>query len=171
MTENKELANRDIRRASRRIELCFYSLWGAVAILVALFEAEWLPVGLLEHEDQWVYYLQIAGVLVALAAIPASLKFFHVQVGRLKGLSIGPVRILRRYVLLSYLRIGGLAFPILFNLVLYYLSLNRAPAFMALITLLATIFCIPSEERLRYELDWDKKEVSQKQIDENDYSS
>ncbi|MGI6218943.1 MAG: hypothetical protein ACOYJE_03645 [Bacteroidaceae bacterium] len=165
MTENK-LDERIIKKASRRIELCFYSLWGAVILLVALFELEWLPVGLWEHEDQLLYYMQVVGVLVALALIPFSLKFFHVQVGKLQRLAEHPETMLRRYVFFSYLRIGGLAFPILFNLILYYLSLNKAPGFMALITLLATIFCIPSEERLKYELNWDKKEVPQKQKDE-----
>lgn len=163
MSENEQ-EERKIKQASRHIEISFYAVWGMVILLVALFELEWLPVGALEAQARSVYYLQTVGVLMALALIPTSLKYFHVQVQKLHG-QVDRAKVLRRYLVLSYLRIGGLALPILFNLVLYYLSLNKAPGFMALITLLATIFCIPSEQRLKYELEWDQKAVPQKQSD------
>ena len=151
----------NIKRVSRRISAWFYGVWIGSGLLVALFESGCLPVGSLAGEDMWVYCLQTLGVLLALALIPASLKFFHVRLRRLRGLH-EPERALQAYARLSALRIGGLALPIFYNLVLYYLSLNKAPGFLVLITLLATIFCIPGEARLKYELWPDENDVQKK---------
>lgn len=144
-----------VKTVSRANNAAFCGLWAVVILLVGLFETELLPTGLLCGQKEVLYYLQTIGVLMALALIPVSLKYFHVQMQKIRELPLPSA--LRGYRMWSMLRLGGLALPTVFNLVLYYLSMNKAPGFMALITLLATAFCIPGEQRLRDELELDDK--------------
>lgn len=136
---------------SRLLMVSFVGLWGLMAILVVLFEQDVFPVGIWEKEDRTLYYLQSAGVLSALFLIPASLKLFHVKLQKIKLLP--PEKAVREYFLLSLARMGALMLPAVFNLLLYYFSLNTAPAYVALITMMATVFCIPGERRMQHELD------------------
>ncbi len=143
--------NEYIHTKSRSITFAFAALWIFMAGLIALFECDVLPVGIWMEGDLGFYYQQSLGILLALVLIPASLKFFHVRLQKIKHLPWQES--VRKYQLLSWARLGALLIPAVFNLLLYYFSLNTAPAFVALITMMATLFCLPGERRMRNELE------------------
>lgn len=150
-----------IRQANKRAIFAFATLWVLVILLVGLFELELLPTGLLVGEVRIIYYLQTIGILLALGLIPGALKLFHVQLRKIRQLP--PQQAVRSYLSFYVLRIAALGVPALFNLILYYYSLDTASAFVTLITMMATVFCLPGEARMREELQFDKPTNTQEE--------
>lgn len=140
-----------IRAKSRLITFSFVALWVLMLCIALLFELDVFPSGILMQGDLTLYYLQSVGILLALILIPVSLKLFHVRLQKIKLLPLQQA--VNGYFFLSLARIAALMVPAVFNLLLYYFSLNTAPAFVALITMMATIFCLPGERRMHDELD------------------
>ena len=67
------------------------------------------------------------------------------------------------YALSSYrrwseIRLGLLVVPILTNLSFYYLTLNTTGLFCAAMSLIASLFCVPTRKRIWNELDLLKEE-------------
>jgi len=126
-----------------------YSFWGIWVVALAIvfsFEFELFPSGALVGEDRFLYMAQSLGVLLAIVVIPGALKLFHLKLQKL--LELPKEEALRPYLHWAVARDWALGFVIQFNLIFYFLSLNKAFAFIVLITLLATLFCLPGKERV-----------------------
>ena len=64
---------------------------------------------------------------------------------------------LKRYVQWSMVRLGLLEVAIVLNVLCYYLTLSNTGNLCMLIGLTASLFCLPSEKRLRNELHINKE--------------
>ncbi len=133
--ENRELS---VRETMRDISIAFYGIWLLAAVLLVLFETEVLPMGIVDDKAVSVYYFKLVGISLALVLVPISLKYFHRYVKQTSEMTLA------KYRRASLWRLTALATPFFFNLFIYFLTLNRSAGFMALLVLVATIFCLPN---------------------------
>ena len=133
------------------LKIPFYGIWILSAFLLLAFELEWLPVGILAGNEVFEYWMQTAGILVAIAGIPGSLKLFSWMLTH-KIDHENLEEAFATYRRISTIRLAILEFVVFFNWIVYYFTLNNAGLLCALIALTATLFCVPSAERVRTDL-------------------
>ena len=130
----------------------FIALWAIPACMAFLFEADILPKGLYAANAQMDYILQSIGILLTIGLIPFSLRIFSLNlVKRVKELPLQNA--LKSYRIWADVRICLLFVPAFLNLSFYYLTLNTTGLFCAAMALIASLFCVPSENRIKNELD------------------
>lgn len=120
-------------------------------------EFELIPVGSIEGNIQATYYFETIGILLTVLCIPLSLKLFSLVLKKkIDNMTI--TLALKRYVQMSIVRLGILEIAIIVNLLCYYLTLSSTGNLCMLIGLTASLFCLPSEKKLRNELHISKDE-------------
>lgn len=121
----------------------------AIAAMVALFETDTLPCGLLADDKSADFVAAIAMELLTIAVIPLALKLFKLR--PVARMLTGARPLLR----LGLCRILLLALPMLANAVLYYLFMNVAFGYMGIILLLCMAFVVPTKARCYSEVHTD----------------
>lgn len=141
-----------IKQAVSKLKMQYVLFWVLPVLLIAGYELNVLPVGIYADDGGAQYVLETMGILLTIALIPASLKLFSfILKKQTEGVQF-PIA-LKRYTLWSGIRLGMLGTAVLFNLIVYYLTLGNMGSLCALITFIASFFCLPGEKRLREELD------------------
>lgn len=143
---------KEIKQTSQRLVWSYRLFWLLPLMIVVAGESEWIPVGDLADDVTMTYMLDTFGILLTAICVPLALKLFS----RIFRKKIDEVTIdvaLKRYAFWSLIRLGLLGLPLLLNLVSYYLTLSRTGLLCMLITLTASLFCVPSEKKLRSELN------------------
>lgn len=150
MKENME--NMEIKRIIRRLWTEYVVVWLLAIGLFALNETGVLEEGGLAHDGRTSYVLQTATVLLTLCLIPVSLKMFSMALEkRVRPLPLPEA--LRAYLRWSEIRLALLAVVVMIGLTVYYSTLSSIGGLCALVGLLATLFCLPGEARLKGELN------------------
>ena len=130
----------------------FLGVWTAPLLLVVLYETGLYQEGLLAGNAQMEYILQSVSILLTIGLIPFALRMFNMNlVKRIKDLPLQQA--LKSYQTWSLLRLALLFVPAIMALSFYYLTLNTTNLFCACMALIATLFCVPSESRIKNELD------------------
>ena len=130
----------------------FLGVWTAPLLLVALYETGLYQEGLLAGNAQMEYILQSVSILLTIGLIPFALRMFNLNlVKRIKELPLQQA--LKSYQTWSMLRLALLFVPAILALSFYYLTMNTTNLFCACMALIATLFCVPSENRIKNELD------------------
>jgi len=130
----------------------FLGVWTAPLLLVALYETGLYQEGLLAGNAQMEYILQSVSILLTIGLIPFALRMFNLNlVKRIKELPLQQA--LKSYQTWSLLRLALLFVPAIMALSFYYLTMNTTNLFCACMALIATLFCVPSENRIKNELD------------------
>ena len=130
----------------------FLGVWTAPLLLVVLYETGLYQEGLLAGNAQMEYILQSVSILLTIGLIPFALRMFNMNlVKRIKELPLQQA--LKSYQTWSLLRLALLLVPAIMALSFYYLTMNTTNLFCACMTLIATLFCVPSESRIKNELD------------------
>ncbi len=143
---------KEIKQLLRLLQGEYILLWALPLLLVALYEMGVLTEGLYADNAQMDYILQTAGILLAIVLIPVSLRLFSLSLVKyVKNLSLPEA--LKSYRRWSEVRIGLLLVAVLVNLSFYYLTLNNTGVLCALMALAASLFCVPTRQRLLDELD------------------
>ena len=88
--------------------------------------------------------------------VPLALKLFSLVLKKKIDYMTIPLA-LKRYVQWSMVRLGLLEAAIILNGLCYYLTLSNTGNLCMLIGLTASLFCLPSEKRLRNELHINKE--------------
>lgn len=140
-----------IKRVVRNLNISYVFFWVLPAFLLGAGEFDLLPVGALADNTQAIYFMEAFGILLTAICIPLSLKLFGLVLKNKIDLLTLPLA-LKRYALWSNVRLGLLEVTILLNLLCYYLTLSSTGNLCMLIGLTASLFCLPSEKRLRNEL-------------------
>ncbi len=140
-----------IKKILSRLKLEYAFLWAAVIVLVILYEGEVLPSGTFVEDAQAVYILQSAAILLTLGLIPLSLRLFTLSVCR-NIRNYLPADALKSYRRWSEIRLALLITPLLFDISVYYATMNTMGVLCAGMIAIALLFCIPSENRLYNEL-------------------
>ena len=134
-----------IKRAVRNLNISYVFFWVLPAFLLGAGEFDLLPVGALVDNPQATYYMETAGILLTALCVPLALKLFSLVLKKKIDLLTIPLA-LKRYVQWSMVRLGLLEVAIVLNVNL-----------CMLIGLTASLFCLPSEKRLRNELHINKE--------------
>ena len=130
----------------------FLGVWTAPLLLVVLYETGLYQEGLLAGNAQMEYILQSVSILLTIGLIPFALRMFNLNlVKRIKELPLQQA--LKSYQIWSILRLALLFVPAILALSFYYLTMNTTNLFCACMALIATLFCVPSENRIKNELD------------------
>jgi hypothetical protein len=130
----------------------FLGVWTAPLLLVVLYETGLYQEGLLAGNAQMEYILQSVSILLTIGLIPFALRMFNLNlVKRIKELPLQQA--LKSYQAWSLLRLALLFVPAIIALSFYYLTMNTTNLFCACMALIATLFCVPSENRIKNELD------------------
>ena len=130
----------------------FIGVWTAPLLLVVLYETGLYQEGLLAGNAQMEYILQSVSILLTIGLIPFALRMFNLNlVKRIKELPLQQA--LKSYQTWSFLRLALLFVPAILALSFYYLTMNTTNLFCACMALIATLFCVPSESRIKNELD------------------
>ena len=130
----------------------FLGVWTAPLLLVVLYETGLYQEGLIAGNAQMEYILQSVSILLTIGLIPFALRMFNLNlVKRIKELPLQQA--LKNYQTWSLLRLALLFVPAIMALSFYYLTMNTTNLFCACMALIATLFCVPSESRIKNELD------------------
>ena len=130
----------------------FLGVWTAPLLLVVLYETGLYQEGMIAGNAQMEYILQSVSILLTIGLIPFALRMFNLNlVKRIKELPLQQA--LKSYQTWSLLRLALLFVPAIMALSFYYLTMNITNLFCACMALIATLFCVPSESRIKNELD------------------
>lgn len=141
-----------IKRILKLQVVGFILVWALPLIYALLHEMGVMPQGTLADDAQMEYIFQTMGILMTIVFIPFSLRIFNLNlVKRIKELPLQQA--LKSYRIWSDVRLALLLVPALINLQFYYLTLDNTGLFCACMALIASLFCVPSESRIKNELD------------------
>ena len=130
----------------------FLGVWTAPLLLVVLYETGLYQEGLLAGNAQMEYILQSVSILLTIGLIPFALRMFNMNlVKRIKDLPLQQA--LKSYQIWCNVRLSLLFVPAIMAMSFYYLTMNTTNLFCACMALIATLFCVPSESRIKNELD------------------
>ena len=118
----------------------FIASVGIAVVVVALYELDILPTGVLADRPQDEFLCTIAMELVTIVFIPIALRLFKTKdVDR--RLDEGDIKTFKTW---SIVRILMITVPLLMNTLLYYIFMNTAFGYMALILLICLPFIYPA---------------------------
>ena len=120
----------------------FLGVWTAPLLLVVLYETGLYQKGIQAGNAQMEYIFQSISILLTI-----NLNL----VKRIKELPLEQA--LKSYQIWSNLRLSLLFVPAIMAMSFYYLTMNTTNLFCACMALIATLFCVPSESRIKNELD------------------
>lgn len=123
--------------------ICFVVVWIIACMQAVLSELGVFPVAYVRLDAAGQYVIQLVGIVLTLVCIYVSLKWYKFSfVKRRMTNDIDA----RNYHQQGLFRVVVIAVPILYNLFLYYATLNSQLSFCFLISMLASVFCWPKEK-------------------------
>ena len=141
-----------IKRILKWQIVAFILVWALPLVYALLHEAGVLSQGALAGDVRMEYIFQTIGILMTIVLIPFALRIFNLNlVKRIQELPLQQA--LKSYRIWADVRLALLVVPALINLQFYYLTLNNTGLFCAAMSLIASLFCVPSESRIKNELD------------------
>lgn len=133
-------------------KIMYIAFWTIPLWFMVLYETGICTKGIHSGNVQMEYILQSAGILLTIGLIPFALRIFSINlVKRIKEYPLE--RALASYRLWSDVRLFLLAVPAILNFSFYYLTLNTTGLFCGVMALAASLFCVPTENRIKNELD------------------
>lgn len=141
-----------IKRILKWQIVAFILVWALPLVYALLHETGVLSQGALAGDARMEYIFQTIGILMTIVLIPFALRIFNLRlVKRIQELPLQQA--LKSYRIWADVRLALLVVPALINLQFYYLTLNNTGLFCAAMSLVASLFCVPSESRIKNELD------------------
>ena len=131
-----------INKTVKYLQAEYIMIWILPIVLVILYETGIMTEGDYAGDARMDYILQTIGILLTVGLIPLSLRLL---------LSLPDA--LSSYRRWNEIRLGLLVVPVLTNLSFYYLTLNTTGLFCAAMSLIASLFCVPTRKRIWNELD------------------
>lgn len=142
---------KELKRLIRILKAEYALMWVLTVLLAALYECDILPQGLFAGDAQMEYIMQVTSILLTICLIPLSLRLFNLSLTRYVSLLPLP-EALKSYRRWSEIRIALLLVLALIDLSAYYWMMNTTGLLCAGMTVIASLFCIPSKQRLLNEL-------------------
>ena len=121
----------------------FIASVGIAVVVAALYELDILPTGVLADRLQDEFLCTIAMELVTIVFIPIALRLFKTKDVE-KRLDEGDIRTFKTW---SIVRILMITVPLLMNTLLYYIFMNTAFGYMAIILLICLPFIYPATRK------------------------
>lgn len=131
----------------RILQIAFYSIVVPAILLVLLFESNVFPTGLYADNKTADFLFTTIMEILTIYCIPLALRLIKDKT--MKKYDVPRrMQIYRRKAMLRLLLLGC---PLLINTFLYYLFMNVAFGYMAIILFLCLLFIIPTKERQQRE--------------------
>ena len=131
----------------RILQITFYSIVVTAILLVLLFESNVFPTGLYADNKPADFLFTTILDVLTICCIPLALRLIKDKT--MKKYDVPRrMQIYRRKAMLRLLLLGC---PLLVNTFLYYLFMNVAFGYMAIILFLCLLFIIPTKERQQRE--------------------
>ena len=131
----------------RILQIAFYSIVVPAILLVLLFESNVFPTGLYADNKAADFLFTTIMEILTICCIPLALRLIKDKT--MKKYDVPRrMQIYRRKAMLRLLLLGC---PLLVNTFLYYLFMNVAFGYMAIILFLCLLFIIPTKERQQRE--------------------
>ena len=131
----------------KTLKVYFFAPIILALILVVLYESEIILPGSLKIGTQAWFIILTVMELLTIAVIPAALYLFKIKKVK-EALKAEPVAAMKKYGVMRLLMLG---LPLVANTDLYYMSMNVAFGYMAIIMLLVLPFVYPSKARCEEE--------------------
>ncbi len=134
------------------LKIIFILFWTTPIWFIALYESGICTKGIHMGDVQMEYILQSVSILLTIGLIPFALRMFSLNlVKRIKELPLQEALV--SYKRWSDIRLSLLFVPAVLGFSFYYLTMNTTGLFCGAMAMLASLFCIPSENRIKNELD------------------
>lgn len=131
----------------RILQIAFYSIVVPAILLVLLFESNVFPTGLYADNKAADFLFTTIVEILTICCIPLALRLIKDKT--MKKYDVPRrMQIYRRKAMLRLLLLGC---PLLVNTFLYYLFMNVAFGYMAIILFLCLLFIIPTKDRQQRE--------------------
>lgn len=145
-----------IRRTVRNLQVWYALVWVLPLLMGIGTETGMSWTGLYAGDVRATYVIETGAILLVVICVPLALKLFAWVLARQIDRA-GVERALRLYAVWSMVRMGLLFVPAMTGFVGYALALSDKCLLCALIALVALLFCVPGEKRLRNELHIDRQ--------------
>jgi hypothetical protein len=131
----------------KTLKVYFYAPIVLALLLVVLYETDMILPGSIRMDANLNFLVLSLMEILTLAVIPAALYLFKTKKVH-EQLVLNPVSSMRRYGILRLLMLGV---PLVANTDLYYMSMNTAYGYMAIVLLIVMPFVYPSKSRCEEE--------------------
>ncbi len=131
----------------KTLKVYFYAPIMLALLLVVLYETDMILPGSIRMDANLNFLVLSLMEILTLAVIPAALYLFKTKKVH-EQLVLNPVSSMRRYGILRLLMLGV---PLVANTDLYYMSMNTAYGYMAIVLLIVMPFVYPSKSRCEEE--------------------
>ena len=134
------------------LQLLWYACGIAVALIV-VYECGWLQMGALAEQTQKGFYAAVVMELTTIVMVPMALRLFKFR------FVSNMLRDYKEKALLKWgaVRILMLCVPMVLNTLCYYLFMNAAFAYMAIILFLCLFFVYPTTDKCYAEIPTDEQ--------------
>lgn len=135
----------------------YIAIWVICTATIMAYETDLMAQGVMIGNAKAEYIAQLVGILLAICLVPMSLRMFSLSVTKyVKSMPLEPA--LKSYRRWSEIRLTLLLVVMVFNISLYYWTLNNTGLLCAGMAAIAALFCVPGRKRLMSELDMLKPE-------------
>ena len=144
-----------IKKTATFIRWCYTFFWLVPAMILLTGEMNGNWVGFYAANIRTIYVTETFIILLTASCVPLSLTLFSLVLTKKVDRVTLPIA-LRLYSVWSVVRLLLLALPAIAGSLCYYLMLSNKCVLCAFIALIASLFCVPSEKRLRKDLKIDR---------------
>ena len=141
----------EIKKTLDVLKKAFAAFWGLAIVIVVVHEIYDSETGLVADNVKIVYWMETVSILLTVINVPLALKLFALVL-RKKIDQVPLVEALRLYKRWSLIRLLLLFIPVLAGLTTYYMCMSTTGLLCAAIGLTASLFCVPTEQRLKADL-------------------
>lgn len=127
-----------------KLKILFWSAVAVSLLMVLLFETDVILAGALAHEVSGQFVVVTIAELLTICAIPLAVRMFRFKKiqSEIRG---------GHYAKWAFVRLSLLALLLVANTLLYYVYMNVAFGYMAIIVLISMVFIYPTESRMKSE--------------------
>lgn len=137
-----------MKRTQKHLMTTFLLFLAVALIMVICFENDFLPTGVLISEDKNAEFIAVSIIeLSNIALIPMSLRLFKTKQVSLKLTT--PEALLKW----GLVRMLMLCIPLLADVLLYYMYMNVAFGYLAIIVFICLFFIVPTKDRCCSEIN------------------
>ena len=141
-----------IKKLVRILQIQYWLFISLAIAYCAVYEIGWIEEGIYAGDVRLQYIWETIAILTTVILVPLSLKLFNIVMT--KKIVKSSLQVARRlYKRWNEIRLLMLAIVTFLNIYVYYTTLDNIGGLCALIGVTASIFCLPSEKKLKEELN------------------
>lgn len=141
-----------IKKLVRILQIQYWLFISLAIAYCAVYEIGWIEEGIYAGDVRLQYIWETIVILTTVILVPLSLKLFNIIMTK-KVVKSSLQVAMRLYKRWNEIRLLMLAIVTFLNIYVYYTTLDNIGGLCALIGVTASIFCLPSEKKLKEELN------------------